>query len=135
MDTISGEATRRPHASAPSREPEPARPLAIHARRQGRWTVLSLDGVLDLVTAPALVRAVTRIIALLNAQGAALAMALDLRRLSFCDSSGLNAIVRTRRIIGAAAGELVLLAPAPQPARVLRTTGLDRRLDIRPALP
>ncbi|MEW2354887.1 STAS domain-containing protein [Spirillospora sp. NPDC029432] len=135
MNTISGEATRRRHAPAPPQEPKPARALAIHARRQGRWAVLSLDGVLDLVTAPALVHAVTRLFALLNAQGTALALALDLRRLRFCDSSGLNALVRIWRITTAARGELVILDPAPQPARVLRTTGLDRRLDIRPALP
>jgi anti-anti-sigma factor len=57
-------------------------------------------------------------------------LVLDLRDLSFLDSSGLRAFMGLHRRGLEEGWSLVLAAPQPQVARVLEITGLDDRLTI-----
>lgn len=50
---------------------------------------------------------------------------VDLVELSFCDSSGLNALVQARRTAEDHGRQLTLRAPRPQFLRLLKLTGAD----------
>lgn len=56
-------------------------------------------------------------------------VALDLSTVTFIDSTGLNALIRTYRLLEPG-GSLLVLAPSPQVSRVLEVTGLDRLFRI-----
>jgi anti-sigma B factor antagonist len=66
-------------------------------------------------------------------QGAALLIA-DLSKTTFCDSAGVNALVRTSRRAGASEGALRLVVSTPAVQRVFSITGVDRLLDIFPSV-
>ena len=55
---------------------------------------------------------------------------LDLTGLSFCDARGLSAFVRIANQAGAAGCGFGLIAPQPPVAKILRISGLDRRLPV-----
>ena len=55
---------------------------------------------------------------------------LDLTALSFMDSSGLSVLIEAWRLATGEGGGVALAAPQPQVARILRTTGLDRRIRV-----
>ncbi|WP_344593419.1 STAS domain-containing protein [Actinomadura vinacea] len=125
-------------STTPSATHDPAARLSIDDRREGRWTVHSVNGELDLTTAHRLERDVIARIAAPprgHPSDSGVAVALELPNLVFCDSSGLNALVRIWRAVQRADGELVLLNPIPQLLRILKTTGLDQYLDVRFRLP
>jgi anti-anti-sigma factor len=92
-------------------------------------TVVALHGELDIATAPAWRE---RLLGLLR-PGTRL-LILDLSGLSFCEAAGLAVLIGTRRRAMPLGIALVLAAPRPQVAKVLRATGLDRSLTIRPTL-
>jgi anti-sigma B factor antagonist len=87
--------------------------------------ILSVPDELDLATADALVE-----------QGlAAIArhprlLLLDLAGVSFCDARGLSAFVRIANQADAAERHYGLIAPQPQIAKILRISGLNRRLPV-----
>ena len=90
---------------------------------EDRTEILAVHGELDLATAGTLYRrgrtAIGRHARLLL---------LDLTSLSFCDASGLNAIVRIANEAEAAGCRYGLIAPQPLVAKMLRITGLNKRL-------
>ncbi|MEU6749903.1 STAS domain-containing protein [Spirillospora sp. NPDC046719] len=112
-----------------------ARPLGPRLRvdvaAADSWLVIELQGELDIATVPAVVEQAETAIAMAGAPR----LALDLSRVSFCDSSGINAFIRLWKRLRAAGGELALLRPHRRVATVLRRTGLDRVLRICEALP
>jgi anti-sigma B factor antagonist len=55
---------------------------------------------------------------------------LDLTGLSFCDARGLSAFVRIANQADAAGCGFALIAPRPPVAKILRISGLDRRLAV-----
>ena len=55
---------------------------------------------------------------------------LDLRDLSFMDSSGLGALMGLYRRAVAEGWTLLLAAPQPQVTRLLQITGVDTRLTV-----
>ncbi|MDR0345220.1 MAG: STAS domain-containing protein [Nocardiopsaceae bacterium] len=57
---------------------------------------------------------------------------LDLSGLSFCDVTGLNALVRARRILGERGAWLALAAPPPSLTKLLAVTGLDQLFEVFP---
>ncbi|SEQ78702.1 anti-sigma B factor antagonist [Lentzea xinjiangensis] len=59
---------------------------------------------------------------------------LDLSAVTFCDSSGVSALVRGHARASAAAGGLRLSAASDQVARVLELSGLSRMLGLKPAV-
>lgn len=87
------------------------------ADTRGRTTALTVTGELDLNTAEILHRTVADALA---DQRTAI---LDLTGVTFCDSSGLNTLLRLRRRTQEAGGRLVLAAPPPQMLRLLTVTG------------
>ncbi|MFG2006734.1 STAS domain-containing protein [Spirillospora sp. NPDC048911] len=100
--------------------------LNVNIRPAHRWQIVEVGGDLDLVTAPALR---DQIGALIDARTAP-RIALEMSRLTFCDSSGLNALIRLWKRAVAAGGQLVLLRPGSGLIRMLETTGLNRFLRV-----
>jgi anti-sigma B factor antagonist len=84
-------------------------------------TTVAIDGEVDLYTAPQLRATLYDLIA-----DGALHLTLDLRDLSFIDSSGLGVIVGTLKRIREGGGELVLQAPSRSTRKVLDITGLSQ---------
>ena len=59
-------------------------------------------------------------------------LTVDLSDVAFCDSSGINGLVRVKKACDAAGGQLSRLSPQPQVRDVLRLTGLTEYLSIPP---
>ena len=56
---------------------------------------------------------------------------LDLSGLTFMDSSGIAVVLRVKKRMEETDGDIFLLDPAPQCARVLRTSGIERFVAIK----
>ncbi|MFD2355993.1 STAS domain-containing protein [Nonomuraea ferruginea] len=97
--------------------------LARHSL--GDAVVVAVAGELDLFTAPVLRDEVRDAI---KQDGARLV--LDLQQLSFMDSSGLSVLIEAWRLATGEGGGVSLAAPQAPVARILRTTGLDRRIKV-----
>lgn len=101
--------------------------LTIDAVAQGDWTVLVVEGELDLFTCPALRDRV-------GAAVAARAVAIDLSGVSFVDSSGLGAVIGARRAVERAGGRFATIAPPGSAlARLLSLAGIDQLLPVVPS--
>ncbi|MFG1619448.1 anti-sigma factor antagonist [Nonomuraea wenchangensis] len=97
--------------------------LARHAL--GDAVVVAVEGELDLFTAPFLRDEVRDAIKQDSAK-----LVLDLQQLSFMDSSGLSVLIEAWRLATGEGGAVSLAAPQAPVARILRTTGLDRRIKV-----
>lgn len=97
--------------------------LARHA--MGDAVIVAVEGELDLFTAPFLRDEVRDAI---KQDGARLV--LDLQALSFMDSSGLSVLIEAWRLATGEGGGVSLAGPQAPVARILRTTGLDRRIKV-----
>ncbi|GAA1759196.1 STAS domain-containing protein [Luedemannella helvata] len=93
--------------------------LTIGVDERDNVAVVSVDGELDLATAPELAAAIDGQVA----EGRVYVV-LDLTALSFCDSAGLRVFVRYRRQLEEAGGRFVVAAPSPMVRRVLEISGL-----------
>ncbi|WP_327043635.1 STAS domain-containing protein [Microbispora sp. NBC_01189] len=89
--------------------------------------VVAVEGELDLFTAPFLRDEVRD--AITNDSPT---LVLDLGELSFMDSSGLSVLIEAWRLATSEGGGVSLASPRPPVARILRTTGLDRRIKVYP---
>ena len=89
--------------------------------------VLSLDGDLDLVTAPRLRDALVRVAVDHPGQ----TVTVDLDGVSFLDSVGLGILVGGLRRIVAAGGDMVLICSTPRLLGLLALCRLDRVFEIR----
>ncbi|GLZ39801.1 STAS domain-containing protein [Actinokineospora sp. NBRC 105648] len=96
---------------------------------EGAPVVVAVVGQLDFGTTPRLLAAAT------PAAASGRAVLLDLSELSFCDSSGLSALVRLHKAAAAAGGSLSLARPRPQVAATIAATALDRLFTITDELP
>ena len=92
-------------------------PLTIAREDHGRHAVLTVTGDLDLATAPELT---SLGVALVDAGAAD--VIVDARRLAFCDSSGLSALVQIANRLPER--RLAIAAPTPIVRRVLEMSGL-----------
>ena len=88
-----------------------------------------ITGELDLATAGQIADVVLDAI-----DGGARHIVMDMSGVTFCDSQGLNALVRICGRAQAAGGDMVLTGVRPGPARLLRVTGLDRRFTFGSSL-
>lgn len=86
---------------------------------RGPLAVVSLTGVLDFDTVPAFHEQTA------EAAAGHPRLVLDLSGVTFCDSSGLNALLRLQRLVDGLEGRLVLAAPPAQLGRILSITGMD----------
>ena len=89
-------------------------------------TTLVVSGELDTLGAERLLARLDRLLG----QGHR-SVVLDLSAVTFCDSSGISALVRGHARASAAAGRLRLSAASPQVTRVLEVSGLARMLGLQ----
>jgi len=85
--------------------------------------VAGIGGELDIATADAAVRYVTRLID--RHHGPVIA---DLTALRFCDARGLSALLRMAAYAEQSGHEFRLASPSPSLVKLLRITALDRKL-------
>jgi anti-sigma B factor antagonist len=103
--------------------------MRIEQRRVGAVEVLELSGELDLAGAPGLA---VRLDAL-RSHGRPARVLVDLDGLSFCDSSGLRALIGAAGEVRAAGGRLVVsIGHAHAVQRVLTIAGAAEYLEIHP---
>ena len=95
----------------------------------GRTAVVTLPGEIDITNAD---QVREDLLSVLN-QGAALLIA-DLSKTTFCDSAGINAMVRSFRRAEASQSRIRLVVGTLAVQRVLTLTGVDRLLDIYPTV-
>ncbi|MFF7856980.1 anti-sigma factor antagonist [Streptomyces sp. NPDC007904] len=99
--------------------------LRVDVREEaGRLTVAVMTGSLDLHTAPSLYR---QAIQVLDRRPS---LILDLADVTFCDSSGLNTLLRLHCHAQAAGGRLTVAGPPAQLVRMLAVTGIDAVLPV-----
>ncbi|WP_406115618.1 STAS domain-containing protein [Kitasatospora purpeofusca] len=115
-------------------EPQPPRAcwageLRIGVRRAGPVRIVSVEGELDRDSAGGLRTA----LAGLPEDGLARIL-VDLAELSFCDSTGLNILLRARQEAEQAGVRLELAGPRPVVVRLLAVTGADTVLRIHPSV-
>jgi len=81
--------------------------LAVHESDVGDVRLLEVFGELDLASAP-------KLCSLLDAARAERVkrLVVDLTSLAFCDSTGLRALIGSRREVVAGGGQMVVVAPA-----------------------
>ncbi len=102
--------------------------LGVRFSRHHQTVVLHVAGDLDGSTAPVLRHALAGII---EDQGN-LAVRLDLREMTFIDSTGLSVLLGARRRLHEKGGHLTLTNLRPQTRRVLDIVGVSAIFDIRP---
>lgn len=117
-------------ATAPDTSPRDPK-LTVRPGPPGPWQTVQVRGELDLTNSEELRDQVSRLI---NRQ-APPRLALDLSQLTFCDSSGLNALIQLWKQARATDTQLVLLRPTPRMTDLLNRTGLDRFLPSHDTLP
>ncbi|MBO0806928.1 MAG: STAS domain-containing protein [Actinobacteria bacterium] len=101
--------------------------LSVYTRGRG-LVVAELSGEIDLVTAPELIAALQA--PQVSPPGSL--VLLDLSGLGFCDVTGLNALVRARRILSERGAWLALAAPPPSLLKLLAVTGVDQLFEVYP---
>ncbi|MFF7441656.1 STAS domain-containing protein [Streptomyces sp. NPDC008122] len=97
--------------------------FSVDVRQEERGTVLVLRGELDFDSAVQLDEAGLR------GPGAGAApgpVVVDLAALTFCDSSGISALLRLHQVLSARGRPLVLAAVPPTVRRLFALTGLDQ---------
>jgi anti-sigma B factor antagonist len=105
--------------------------LRVEAGPTGAWLTVHLAGEMDMATAPALIDEVGKLIEVKDQAP----IALETSHVTFCDSSGLNALIRLWKRARSAGVELVILRPHARLGRLLSMTGVDRHLRVLEALP
>jgi anti-sigma B factor antagonist len=98
--------------------------LTVRSRVVGGWTVLSVEGEVDLYTAPAVREAAVGAM-----EAGADHLLLDLTEVPFMDSSGLGVIVACMKRLRELGGDLALVSPpSSPPTKLLALTGLDHAI-------
>jgi anti-sigma B factor antagonist len=91
----------------------------------GRWTVVRLDGDVDIATAP---RVREQLIGLMTERTPW--VVLDLDGVGFLDSTGLGVVVGVLKRARTLGGDLRLVCSQPAVRRVFEITALDRTLPL-----
>ena len=106
--------------------PEPPSRIELSVEKNGPTAVVSIAGEVDPHTAPELE---AELGALLN--GAEVStLVLDLRSLTFIDSSGLRVLVQALKQLDERQGQLVLRNPNAVTRRLLDVTGLADHVEL-----
>jgi anti-sigma B factor antagonist len=95
----------------------------------GRAAVISLPAEIDMINAD-VVR--NDLLSVLNRGPATLVV--DMGGTTFCNSSGVNALVRAHRRAAASESHMRLVVTAPSVRRVLSITGVDHLMEIYPSV-
>ena len=99
-------------------------PLRVHARWRQRTVTVSLEGELDLATAPALSQRLASILAQQPRQ-----LVLDVAHLAFIDCAGLAPILRARRALPPATPH-IHRSPSPAVRRLLALTDTGQAFQL-----
>lgn|SRR5690349_12728162 len=102
--------------------------LTIHTRSASAGPVLEIVGDLDYDSAQQLRARLT----VLDVQPGQV-LVLDLGGMTFCDSSGIAALIAARNHALAARAEITLAAVPERTLRVLHIVGLDQIFSLQPA--
>jgi anti-anti-sigma factor len=103
--------------------------LTLDLTPHPRGSVVKVAGELDHDTAPQLLRILDQ--ALAQHHGP---VVVDCAGITFCDSSGLNTLLRARRTATTVERALLLAAPSRATLRVLRLTGADAAFELVPTV-
>lgn len=98
--------------------------MNVRIERDGETAIVSLAGELDLATAPGVDEQ------LRASEDGAATLVMDLRGLTFMDSSGLRVILAADARARSRGGRLVLVPGPPGVQRVFQLTLLDTRLEF-----
>lgn len=103
--------------------------LNITKASHGKWMVLTVEGEIDIATAPALDDALDEVIG-----SGASDIAVDLRPVSFMDSTGLRSLMIADRRVREAGGTLAVVAGTGPAHRLLELAGVTETLTLADAL-
>jgi anti-sigma B factor antagonist len=95
--------------------------LKVSTRSQRGRIIMSLDGEIDLYTAP---RLHGELVTVLSGE-APVQIVVDMSGVDFCDSTGMNVLLAAHRRAREQGGDLELAAPRPTIKKVLHVTGLE----------
>jgi anti-sigma B factor antagonist len=95
----------------------------------GQQTIVSITGEIDLSNHAALRAGLNDLIV-----GGAVDLVLDMSDVTFVDSTGLGALIGTRRRVHAFHGSLAIVLSDPATLRVFEITGLDKVFDLHSTL-
>jgi anti-sigma B factor antagonist len=103
--------------------------FSVSARAVGSWTVLDVQGDLDLYTAPRLREELLNVLSHSSPR-----VAVNLLTVSFMDSTGLGVLVAALKRAREANDEFALVSAGGSPGKVIALTGLDRVFDLYKAV-
>jgi len=103
--------------------------LSFTVQREDALAVVQVSGAMDYDTSPALEQALAGLL-----QAGARHLVLDMAAVTFCDSSGINALIRTLAHAGREQGSLALVATTPRVQGVLELTGVDAAITTYPTI-
>ena len=106
--------------------PEELTEFRADVERTPTGPLVRLVGELDLGTAAGFANTADPLVA------AEVTLTVDLTDLAFCDSTGINALVRLRKSCDRAGGQLVVTNPLAPVRYVLEVNGLLAYLDVQP---
>ncbi len=101
--------------------------LTVETHDQGEITILTVIGELDLAAVPAFEAQIHTLVSAHRIR-----LVLDLNKLTFCDSTGLNAFARANMVCEEQGGWLRLTGPHGSVLRVLEVTGMLANLTLNP---
>jgi anti-sigma B factor antagonist len=99
--------------------------LVIDTSDRGDLTILSVNGEVDLYSAPALKERVADLVS-----SGRIRIAVDLAGVEFMDSTGLGVLIGGLKRCKEAGGTLALVGPREPVVKVLAITGLDKVFPI-----
>jgi anti-anti-sigma factor len=105
--------------------------LRVSLGRLDGWTVASLAGEIDILTAPTL-RA--RLRDLVGDHGRRPRVIIDLGDVTFCDAGGLGALVGAHRVALRRGGTVRLVVPPGRVRRLLRIANPTHELEVHDTL-
>jgi anti-sigma B factor antagonist len=100
--------------------------LDVNLAAQASWATLAISGDLDIATAPVLVATAERAVE----DRPSGELVVDLSGVGFCDSAGINALVRVRKISDQSGWVMRVTNPQMAVRRVLELTGVHTHLNL-----
>lgn len=100
----------------------------ISLMRDDRCTVVRVQGDIDVVSRTRFEETLFEVV------DTGEPMVVDMREVTFCDSTGLNALVAANRRAREHGGHIALVALPPRVQRVFRITGIDKFIPIHDTL-
>ncbi len=104
--------------------------MTVNQRKEGSVVILTLQGKLDLDSAPELDRVITKLI-----DDEVRQIVLDLSGLEYISSAGLRVLLSGAKRLRHVQGKLVLASPAPQVKKILDISGFSTILQIFDNMP